>query len=77
MKHRSPLTVSYKDLLSQAEDSLRVHQSAYNGAIGRGTVSLDILTHKVEVAKMLVRMLRKGLPKKQTELFELFEQVKK
>ena len=74
---QSPLTITYQDLLDFANEVLKEKQDRYLAAKGRGTTNLEPLTKRHEAAKVLVRMLRKGLPGKQTDFFELFEQVKK
>lgn len=77
MPRQSPHTVQYKDLLLLAEEILQDRQARYAGAQGRGTTNLHILTHRVETAKALVRMLRKGLPVKQADMFALFNETRK
>ncbi len=77
MPRQSPHTITYKDLLELSEQLLVDMQGRYAGAKARGTTNLDALTHQVETAKTLVRMLKKGLPAKQTDFKELFEQVTK
>jgi hypothetical protein len=77
MPRQSSRTVTYPDLLALAEEVLEQREGWLNGARQRGTSNLEPLTHKVEVARMLVKMLRKGLPARQTDFLELFEQVKK
>lgn len=72
----SPLTVEYKDLLNMACKVLSEKEIALRSARGRGVRHLNPLIHDVEVAGTLVRMLKKGLPGKQTDFANLFEQVK-
>ena len=75
MQRQSSHTVAYKDVHDLAEGLLRDIQGRYSGAKARGTTNLDALTHQVEVAKTLVRMLKKGLPAKQTDFLTLFKEV--
>lgn len=77
MPRQSSISVKYADLIHLAESTLREMEGRYAGARARGTGNLEALTHQVETAKMLVRMLRKGLREKQTDFLELFEQVRK
>lgn len=77
MTRQSSRSVTYQDILALAEEVLREREAWYNGARARGTSNLEPLAHKVEVAKTWVRMVRKGLPGRQTNFAELFEQVKK
>ena len=77
MLRSSPHTVTYKDLVALAVETLADRQKRYAGAKACGAGNLDALVHQVETAKTLVRMLKKGLPGKQTDFYQLFEQVKK
>lgn len=77
MPRQSSLTITYGDLLQLAENVLREREGWYNGARARGTSNLEPLAHQVEVARTWVRMIRKGLPGRQTDLLELFNQTNK
>lgn len=77
MKNRSPHTISYSDLLSLSEEVLEQRTAWYKGAVGMGAKNLDYFVHKMQTAKLLVRMLKKGLPGKQTDFLELFKEVSK
>jgi len=77
MTRRSALTVTYSDLVKFAEKQAAYARQRKNSAPGRGVVNCEALTNDVECAEMLVRMLRRGLPSKQTDFYELFELVKK
>jgi hypothetical protein len=77
MPRQSSRTVTYPDLLALAEEVLEQREGWLNGARQRGISNLEPLTHKVEAARMLVKMLRKGVKEKQTDFYQLFEQVKK
>lgn len=74
---KSPLTIGYNDLLSLAEEVLKERESRYKGAQDRGITNFNALTHQVETARLLVRMLKKGKPVKQTDLFALFNETVK
>lgn len=74
---QSAITITYRDLLNLAEEVLKEKQDRYLSAQSRGMTNLEPLTKRHEAAKVLVRMLRKGMPAKQTDFYELFEQVKK
>jgi hypothetical protein len=76
MPRHSPHTVTYKDLLVFAEGQEVEAKSRLAGARARGTNNLDALTHHLEVTKTLHRMLKKGLPGKQTDMLALFEQTR-
>lgn len=76
MSRQSSKTVTYRDLLLLSERVLIESQKRYDGASARGTSSLEPLAHDVETARTMVRMMRKGMPGRQTNFFELFEQVK-
>lgn len=77
MSRQSPHTVTYKDLIALATETLNDRQARYAGAKARGTGNLDALVHQMETAKTLVRMLKKCEPGKQTDFYQLFEQAKK
>lgn len=77
MIRRSPHTILYADLLALAEEVLQQRTSWYNGAVGRGVTDLDFFVKKVNAAKVLVKMLKKGLPGKQIDFLELFKAVSK
>lgn len=77
MSRQSPLTVTYKDLVALAEETLIERQGRCAGAKARGTGNLDILVHQVETAKTLVRMLKRCQPGRQADFLELFQQVQK
>lgn len=74
---QSSITVTYADLLTLAEKVKAAAEKKLSGAQACGAHSVEGLTHDLETAKTLVRMLKKGLPEKQTDFLELFEQVKK
>lgn len=46
-------------------------------APGKGVTNLEALVQDVAYAETLVRMLKKGLPGRQTDFVELFNQVNK
>jgi hypothetical protein len=73
---QSSQTVTYPDILSLVEEVLKEREDRLNGARRRGTSNLEPLTHKVEVAKTLVRMVRKGVKEKQTDFKALFDQIR-
>lgn len=75
MSRQSSHTVTYRDLVDLAEQVHKDMVLRHAGAISRGTGSLEALTHQVETAKVLVRMLRKGMPLKQTDFLTLFKEV--
>lgn len=77
MARQSSRTVTYKDILDLAEEVLHEREGWLNGARQRGTSNLESLTHKVETGKILVRMLKKGVKEKQTDMLELFNQTSK
>lgn len=75
MPRQSPHTISYKDVHDLAMQVLRDTQGRHAGAKALGTTNLEALTHQVETAKVLVKMLKKGLPLKQTDFLALFKEV--
>jgi len=77
MIRRSSLTITYSDLVKFAEKQASYARQRRNSASGRGVVNCEGLTHDVECAEMLVRMLRKGMPGRQTSFYELFELANK
>lgn len=76
MTRRSPHTVQYKDLVALAANVVAYRQRDYDAALARGAHNLDLYTHSLETAKVLHRMLKRGEPGRQTDLYALFEQVK-
>jgi len=74
---KSSITVSYSDLLKWAKKQLGYTLQRQSSSIGRGVSNQEALTHDVECAKTLVRMLEKCEPGRQTDFFELFQQAKK
>lgn len=75
MSRQSSHTIQYKDLLELSEEVLSERERWYAGARARGTTNLDALSKKVQTAKTLVRMLKKGLPGRQSDFLELFQKV--
>jgi hypothetical protein len=76
MTRQSPHTVTYKELLELAEGWEQDAARKLSGARATGVTNLNALTHHHEKTKVLARMLRKGLPGKQTDLFALFQQTR-
>lgn len=76
MTRQSSQTVTYRDLLHLAERSLAEAEKKLRGAKACGAFSVEGITHEVESWKRLVKMLKKGLPVKQTDLFALFEETR-
>jgi len=77
MRNRgSPHTVTYKDLVDQARAAEAAAATMLAGARARGMRNLDPLIHAHAVAQTMHRMLKKGLPGKQTDFLTLFEQTK-
>lgn len=74
---QSPHTVTYKDLVALAEEVLTDRQRRYTGAQACGGTNLHALTHQIECAKTLVRILKKCEPGKQADLFSLFNETRK
>jgi hypothetical protein len=77
MTRRSPLTVTYSSLLQLAEEVLKESQYRYEKAKGNGVVHLDPLASRVENAWVLVKMLKKCEPGRQTDMLALFREVVK
>lgn len=77
MSRQSSNTVTYADLLALAERVKAAAEKKLAGAHACGAHSLEGLTHDLETANTLVRMLKKGLPGKQTDFLELFQSVNK
>lgn len=77
MTRKSPHTIIYPDLVALAEEVLEQRTAWYNGAVGRGVTDLDFFVKKVNAAKILVKMLKKGLPGRQMDMYELFKEVNK
>lgn len=77
MIRRSPHTILYSDLVALAEEVFSQKESHYKGAVGMGAKNLDYHVHKMQTAKLLVRMLKKGMPGKQLDMYELFKEVSK
>lgn len=77
MTRQSPYATTYKDLVDLCTEVVRERQAWYDGARAKGTSNLDALVKKLETAKALERLLKKGLWEKQTDLFTLFETMRK
>lgn len=77
MSRQSSHTVTYKDLLTWAEKQAGYARRRKDMAPGKGVTNLEALTQDVECADALIRMLKKGLPGRQTDMLELFNQVNK
>ena len=77
MRRASSHTTTYKDLVDLSTEVVRERQAWYDGARAKGTSNLDALVKKLETAKALERLLKKGQPEKQTDLFTLFEMIRK
>jgi hypothetical protein len=79
MARQSSHTVTYRDLVSFAEQSEKDAAQRLAGARSRGVGNMEGLTHAHETAKALHRLLKKwdkSLPLIQTDMFTLYEQVK-
>jgi hypothetical protein len=76
MPRHSPHTISYKDLISLAEEVKEDASKRLAGARRNGITYLDPLIAREARADKLLRMLRKGLPGKQTDMTALFEQTR-
>lgn len=74
---QSSHTVTYADLLAFAERVKAAAEKKLAAAKACGAHSLEGLTHDLETANTLVRMLKKGSQAKQTDFLTLFEQVNK
>lgn len=77
MSRQSSHTITYKDLLTWAEKQAAYARRRKDMAPGKGVTNLEALTQDVECAEILVRMLKKGLPVKQTDFLALFNEVNK
>lgn len=75
MPRRSAHTVTYKDLLTWLEKQLAYARQRRSSAPGRGVLNCDALTHDVECAETLLRMVKKGLPGRQTDFKALFDEA--
>ena len=76
MRH-SAHTVTYRDILALVKEVRAERETWLSGARRNGTSNLDALIHKVETAKTLERMINRHLPGRQTNFFEVFQEVKK
>lgn len=72
---RASLTVTYSDLIRFTERSLLFAQRRHDEARAKGVTNLQALSQDVEIARTLVKMLKKGQPVKQTDLFALFNAI--
>lgn len=77
MKRQSPYTITYSSLQALAEEILQEAKGRLAGARSRGVTHLDPLIAREENAKVLVKMLKRRQPGKQTDFYQLFEQVNK
>lgn len=77
MTRHSPLTVTYSSLLKLAEEVLQESKHRYERAKGNGVMHLDPLVVRVENARVLVKMLKKCEPGKQTDMLALFHEIVK
>jgi hypothetical protein len=77
MPRQSSHTVTYKGLLAWAEKQAAYARRRKDMAPGKGITNLEALVQDVAYAETLVRMLKKGLPGKQTDFMALFNEVNK
>jgi|GEM_PF-1802558 len=77
MPRKSPHTVTYTDLVALAAELLADKEKRYAGAQAFGATNMNTLTHQVEAAKTLLRMLKKCQPGQQANLFTLFNETQK
>lgn len=73
MIRRSPHTVRYSDLIKLAVRFQVESKARYEWAKTRGTSALDPLVREQEVAKALVRLLKRFDPASGLDLFEVFQ----
>lgn len=73
---KSPLNVTYNDLIEAAENRLAWMQSEYPKKVEARQMNEWAATHNLEVQKTLVRLLKKAKREKQTDLFAAFESMR-
>ena len=73
---KSPLNVTYNDLIEAAENRLAWMQSEYDKRLSAGLIKSRSAAHSLEVQKTLVRLLKKCKREKQGDLFAVFESMR-
>ena len=76
MRRKSPQTVTYTDLVAIAKEWRDSYQRQHDSLRGIGARDASNITHKLECAKTLVRLLKKCEPGRQADLFQLFEETR-
>lgn len=77
MSRRSPHTIQYRDLLAWASRQAQYAREKKATVPGSYLSNIDGFTKDVACAEMVERMLKKGLPAKQTDFIALFNEVNK
>lgn len=73
---KSPLEVSYKDLIKACESRIAYMDRNYPGMKLRGTIASWQADHNLACDKVLLKMLKQGERGKQLDFGEAFEKVK-
>ena len=73
---KSPLNVTYNDLIEAAENRLAWMESEYPKKVIAGAMNERTARHNIAVQKTLVRLLKKCKREKQGDLFAAFEKMR-
>lgn len=70
---KSPLDISYNDLIKEAERELQLMDQKYPALVSQGSLSAWTANHRIAAKKALVRLLKRHKKDPQLNLNDLFE----
>jgi len=73
---KNPLSISYQDLIDQAEARLKWMEGKYPALKESKQISDWTATHNIECQRTLVKLLKKFKREPQMNLFAAFEKMK-
>lgn len=73
---KSPLTITYSDLIKQTERRLTYMEGNYPALVQQGKKNEWAATHEIECQKVLLRMLKKHQKNPQLNLNDVFDKTK-
>jgi len=75
MKAKS--SISYIDLIDEQQRLLDFMEKTYPGRVMAGSLSSKIANHRIECARLLIRILKKCQPGQPADMFSLYQSINK
>lgn len=73
---KSPLSISYNDLINEAKERLHWMEANYPAMVIQRKIRGDTARHKIECQKKILWLLMKSKKDPQLDLFQTFEKHK-